>query len=79
VLHLTTKKTCVCGYLVSVCIHVDSTPDPAAVYTVCCPMNGSKIRVRASDLRPADGCPPDAVGAIATGLPSRKPWWRIWR
>jgi hypothetical protein len=77
-LHLTTTKTCICGYSVPVCIHADSLPDRATVYTVCCPENGSKLQVRASELHPADTCPPGAVGAIRTSLSPRKPWWRFW-
>jgi hypothetical protein len=77
-LHLTTKKTCICGYEVTVCIHVDLPPDPNTVYTVCCPMNASKLQVRARDLQPVDTCPPHAVGALWSYPRSRKPWWRIW-
>jgi hypothetical protein len=78
VLHLTTKKTCVCGHVVTVCIHVPSLPDPATLYRVYCPMNGSELQVAARELQSVDTCPPNAVGEFKTSAPSRNRWWRFW-
>jgi hypothetical protein len=87
-MHLTTELVCpYCSYRFAVCVHADSLPDPATVYTVCCPMNASKLHFNAEMLRPVETCPPGAVSPVEArspgvpqnpeSLPARR-WWRFW-
>src|SRR5262245_59097385 len=73
-LHLTTELTCAyCKRPFPVCIHAEALPSPAKIFTVLCPCQGVELYLEAGKLRPAETCPPGAVGAVQPDLSQQTP------
>jgi uncharacterized protein (TIGR02996 family) len=92
--HLTTTLHCVCSHIFPVCVHSESLATVDKMYTVVCPINGSRIRFPASALHQVETCPKGAMvlgswkaRVRTTASPSvsteqlvaATPWWQFWK